>query len=65
MTKKLRMLASMVEQLALLHAVIRVRGLAVGEIDIDSHALGAFQPADREFLEKCADMIGRYIEQAH
>lgn len=42
---------------------IRVRGLIVGEIDVDSNALNAFQPADREFLEKCAAIIGRYLER--
>jgi len=35
---------------------IRVRGLVVGEIDVDSHARNAFQPEDREFLGKvCRD----------
>lgn len=41
---------------------IRVNGRVVGEIDVDSHSPNAFQPADRDFLEKCAAVIGRYME---
>ncbi len=42
---------------------IRVRGRVAGEIDVDSHALNAFHDEDREFLEKCVDIVGRYMEQ--
>ncbi|MGH9343605.1 MAG: GAF domain-containing protein [Terriglobia bacterium] len=42
---------------------IRVRGRVLGEIDVDSHALNAFHDEDREFLEKCADIVGHYMEQ--
>lgn len=42
---------------------IRMRGLVVGEIDVDSHARNAFQSEDREFLEKCAEMVGQYMER--
>ena len=42
---------------------IRVHGLVVGEIDVDSHTRNAFQPEDREFLEKCAEMVGQYMER--
>ena len=42
---------------------IRVRGRIAGEIDIDSHALKSFGPADREFLEDCAALVGEYIEK--
>ena len=41
---------------------IRANGKVVGEIDVDSHSLSAFQPADRKFLEQCAAMVGRYME---
>jgi len=41
---------------------IRVRGAVVGEIDVDSHTPDAFHSEDREFLEKCADIVGRYME---
>ncbi len=44
---------------------IRVRKLIVGEIDVDSHTLNVFQPEDREFLEKCAAMVGQYMERMH
>lgn len=41
---------------------IYVGGKIVGEIDIDSHSQRAFGPEDRAFLEKCAEVIGRYVE---
>jgi L-methionine (R)-S-oxide reductase len=40
---------------------IRVRDEIVGEIDIDSHDLGAFGPDDRIFLEACAALLGRFM----
>jgi len=43
---------------------IRVQGQIVGEIDIDSHNLAAFQPADRAFVEQCALLVGNFL-QAH
>jgi L-methionine (R)-S-oxide reductase len=33
----------------------------VGEIDIDSHELGAFGPDDRLFVEECAALVGQFI----
>jgi L-methionine (R)-S-oxide reductase len=42
---------------------IRANGAVVGEIDIDSHDLAAFSQQDKEFLEECADIVGRFIEQ--
>jgi GAF domain-containing protein len=44
---------------------IRVRDKVVGEIDIDSHDLSAFGRDDRTFLEECARVIGRFIEEKH
>jgi L-methionine (R)-S-oxide reductase len=44
---------------------IRVRDKVVGEIDIDSHDLSAFGRDDRTFLEECASVIGRFIEEKH
>lgn len=35
----------------------------VGEIDIDSHTIGAFGPQDRDFLEKCATLVGQFMER--
>lgn len=42
---------------------IRVRGKVTGEIDIDSHALHAFSPDDRGFLEECAAVFGQFLER--
>jgi L-methionine (R)-S-oxide reductase len=41
---------------------IRVHGVIVGEIDIDSHTAAAFGHEDREFVERCAEKIGAYLE---
>ena len=43
---------------------IRAHGAVVGEIDIDSHDLAAFSAQDREFLEKCAAIVGSFMERA-
>jgi L-methionine (R)-S-oxide reductase len=43
---------------------IRANGAVVGEIDIDSHDFAAFSSWDKEFLEECAAIVGRFIEQA-
>jgi GAF domain-containing protein len=43
---------------------IRAHGAVVGEIDIDSHDFAAFSSRDKEFLEECAVIVGRFIEQA-
>ena len=36
-------------------------GRAVGEIDVDSHALAAFSEVDRLFLEEVAGIVGEYV----
>lgn len=59
-----RYLACSIETRSEIVAPIRVRGRAVGEIDVDSHMPAAFGPADREFLEQCAAIIGRYMERS-
>ena len=41
---------------------IRVHGEIVGEIDIDSHTAAAFGGEDRAFVERCAELIGGYLE---
>jgi L-methionine (R)-S-oxide reductase len=43
---------------------IRVNGAIVGEIDIDSHTAAAFGGEDRLFVERCAELIGNYLETA-
>jgi L-methionine (R)-S-oxide reductase len=41
---------------------IRVHGAIVGEIDIDSHTASAFGGGDRLFVERCAELVGSYLE---
>lgn len=43
---------------------IFVRGEVVGELDIDSHLPAAFGPDDRQLVEHCARLVGRYLEKA-
>jgi L-methionine (R)-S-oxide reductase len=43
---------------------IRVHGEIVGEIDIDSHTPAAFGGEDRTFVERCAALIGSYLESS-
>jgi L-methionine (R)-S-oxide reductase len=44
-------------------APIRTRGCVVGEIDVDSDRLNAFQLEDREFLERCAEIVGQFLDR--
>lgn len=57
-----RYLACSVETQSEIVVPVRVNDEIVGEIDVDSHARGAFGPRDREFLERCAVIIGGFIE---
>ena len=59
-----RYLACSIETKSEIVVPVRVHGAVVGEIDIDSHALAAFSAADRDFLEECATIVGRFMEQA-
>lgn len=34
----------------------------VAEIDVESYFAGTFLPQDQEFVEACADLVGRFIE---
>jgi GAF domain-containing protein len=45
-------------------APIFVRGVVVGELDIDSHSPAAFGPDDRQLVEHCARLVGRYLEKS-
>jgi L-methionine (R)-S-oxide reductase len=45
-------------------APIFVQGEVVGELDIDSHSPAAFGPDDRQLVEHCARLVGRYLEKA-
>lgn len=42
---------------------IWVHGEIIGEIDIDSDDLGAFDEEDKRFLEKVAEIIGRKLKK--
>jgi L-methionine (R)-S-oxide reductase len=45
-------------------APVFVRGKVAGELDIDSHAPAAFGPDDRQLVEHCARVVGRFLERA-
>jgi L-methionine (R)-S-oxide reductase len=57
-----RYLACSIETKSEIVAPIRANGKIVGEIDIDSHALSAFGPRDRSFVEACAAVVGEFIQ---
>lgn len=57
-----RYLSCSIETRSEIVAPIRANGKVVGELDVDSHSLSAFQSADRDFLENCAGIVGRYME---
>ena len=43
---------------------IYVRGIIIGEIDIDSHLPAAFTQDDRSFLEQVAQIISAFLERS-
>jgi GAF domain-containing protein len=57
-----RYLACSIETRSEIVVPIRVRGRIVGEIDIDSHKAAAFGAQDRAFVERCAGIVGKYLE---
>ena len=57
-----RYLACSLETRSEIVVPIRAHGRIVGEIDIDSHAAAAFGGEDREFVERCAGIVGKYID---
>lgn len=58
-----RYLACSLETKSEIVVPIHVNGVVVGEIDIDSHELAAFTAEDKEFLERCAVIVGAYMEE--
>lgn len=58
-----RYLACSLETRSEIVVPIRANGAVAGEIDIDSHDPAAFSEADREFLEECAAIVGRFMER--
>jgi GAF domain-containing protein len=44
-------------------APVRVHGIVVAEIDVDSHVAARFKDEDRQFVEQCAQIVGEYLER--
>ena len=61
-SKDPRYLACSLETKSEIVAPITVKGEVVGELDIDSHTPAAFQADDRQLVEHCARLVGRYLE---
>jgi len=59
-----RYLACSLETKSEIVVPVFVRGMVVGELDIDSHFPAAFGFEDRELIEHCAQLVGRYMEIA-
>src|SRR5208283_585135 len=57
-----RYLACSLETKSEIVVPVFVRGKVVGELDIDSHFLAAFKDEDRELVEYCAALLGKYLE---
>jgi GAF domain-containing protein len=58
-----RYLACSIETKSEIVAPIRVRGEVVGELDVDSHTPAAFGAAERALVERCAGLVGRFLER--
>ena len=57
-----RYLACSLETKSEIVAPVFVKGKVVGELDIDSHFPAAFTADDRQLVEHCAGLVGRYME---
>lgn len=57
-----RYLACSIETKSEIVVPVFVRGKVVGELDIDSHFHAAFTPEDRDLVEHCAAVVGKYLE---
>lgn len=58
-----RYLACSIETKSEIVAPIYANGKVVGELDIDSHQTLAFRGEDRQLVEACAALVGRYLER--
>jgi len=58
-----RYLACSLETRSEIVAPVFVRGVAVGELDIDSHTPAAFTDDDRRLVEHCAALVGNLLEK--
>ena len=63
-TKDQRYLACSIETKSEIVVPIFAKGKVVGELDIDSHFPAAFKNEDREFVEYCAKLVGKYLDTA-
>ena len=63
-SKDPRYLACSIETKSEIVVPVFVRGKVVGELDIDSHFPAAFKAEDRELVEYCAGVVGRYLEKS-
>ena len=59
-----RYLACSIETQSEIVVPVFVRGKVVGELDIDSRFPAAFTAADRELVEHCARVAGKYLDSA-
>ena len=57
-----RYLACSIETKSEIVAPVFANGKVVGELDIDSHVPAAFTADDRQLVEHCASLVGRYLE---
>lgn len=58
-----RYLACSLETKSEIVAPVFVKGVAAGELDIDSHTPAAFTADDRRLVELCAGLVGRFMEE--
>ena len=58
-----RYLACSIETKSEIVVPIIVHGTVVGELDIDSHFGAAFGTDDRELVEACAAVVGKFLER--
>ena len=63
-SKDPRYLACSIETKSEIVVPVFVQGKVVGELDIDSHFPAAFKDEDRELVEFCATLVGRYLEKS-
>jgi len=63
-SKDPRYLACSLETKSEIVVPVFVRGKVVGELDIDSHFPSAFGEEDRELVEYCAALVGKYLESS-
>ncbi len=57
-----RYLSCSVETQSEIVVPVFAHGKVVGELDIDSHFSAAFKPEDRRLVERCAALVGCYLE---